>query len=91
MRNHKSVEDTTVNVGIDVPGLHQVRGKQANAFGQGAGVKKKRHPYVENTHCFRRNILSTVNKGIHWVKLTSKFQAEVVFTFYINKEPAAIL
>lgn len=30
--------------------LHQLRGKQAKVFGQGAGVKKKRHPYVENMY-----------------------------------------
>lgn len=30
--------------------LHPLREKQAEAFGQGAGVKKKRHPYVENMY-----------------------------------------
>lgn len=72
-------------------GLHHVRGKQADAFGQGAGVNKKLHPYVENTYCFRGNILSVVSKAIHWLVSISKFQAGVVFPFCINQDPAAVL
>jgi len=59
-------------------------------IGPGAEVKKKLYPYAETTHHFRGNILSIVKKMIHWVILLSKFQAEIVFTFCINQEIAAI-